>query len=242
MIKVFKNADELSKTAAEIISEISIRSVEIKGSFSLVLSGGSSPKQTYKYLTHSTYKDKIPWDKTYLFWGDERFVPEDDPQNNYGSSKDILLRKIPISPSQVFPIPTKSEPSDSALQYENKIKEFFKNSTPSFDLILLGLGSNAHTASLFPNTEVLNDDIRLVKEVFVEEVKMYRITMTAQLINSAKNILFLVFGEDKAKAVSKVIEGYYDPQNFPAQLIKPVDGTIRWFLDKSAASKLKLAD
>lgn len=242
MIKVFENADELSKAAADIISEISIRSVEKKGKFSLVLSGGSSPKQTYKFLTHSAYKDKIPWDKTYLFWGDERFVPEDDPQNNYRSSKDILLKKISIPSNQILPIPTKGDPADCALQYENTIKEFFKSSKPLFDLILLGLGSNAHTASLFPHTEVLNENKRLVKEVFVEELKMYRITMTAQLINSAKNILFLVFGEDKAEVASKVIEGNYDPQNYPAQLIKPFDGTIRWFLDKSAASKLKLAD
>jgi len=240
MIKVFDNVNELSKAAADLILDISNRETEKKGNFSLVFSGGSSPKQTYKNLSQSFYKDKIPWNKTFLFWGDERFVPEDDPQNNFKMTNDILIKKIPVPRNQIFPISTKGKPVNCALQYEETIKNFFKGKTSSFDLIILGLGDNGHTASLFPNTEVLNEKERLVKEVFVKELNMYRITLTAPVINKAKNILFIVFGEDKAETISKVIEGNFDSQNLPAQLIKPDDGTIRWFIDKSAASKLKI--
>jgi 6-phosphogluconolactonase len=242
MIKVFDNADKLSKVAAELISDISNRAIEKRSNFSFVLSGGSSPKQTYKFLTQSPYKDEIPWNKTYFFWGDERFVPVDDPNNNYNMSKDIFLKKIPVPENHIFPIPTTGIPADCAIKYEEVVKNFFGSSITTFDLILLGLGDNGHTASLFPHTEVLTEEKRLVKEVFVKELDMFRITMTASLINKAKNILFLVFGKEKAEAVSKIIEGEYNPQNFPAQLIKPLDGTIRWFLDKAAASKLKIIE
>jgi 6-phosphogluconolactonase len=240
MIKVFQNSEELSRAAAELILDISNKSIEKKDNFSLVLSGGSSPKQTYKFLAQPQYRDNIRWDRTFLFWGDERFVPQNDPLNNYKMANDIFIKKIPVPGKNVFSIPTEGEPSVSAGEYENKIKKFFNSGNPSFDLILLGLGENGHTASLFPNTDILREENKLVKEVFVNEINMYRISMTANLINKSKNILFLVFGEEKAEIVSKIIEGNSDPVNLPAQLIKPSDGTIRWYLDKAAASKIKI--
>lgn len=240
MINVFQNSEGLSRAAAELILDISNKSMEKKDKFSLVLSGGSTPKQTYKFLTQPHYRDNIKWDKTFLFWGDERFVPQDDPLNNYKMAKDIFIKKIPVPGKNVFPIPTKGKPSVCASEYENEIKKYFDSGNTSFDLILLGLGENGHTASLFPNTDILREENKLIKEVYVNEINMYRISMTAKLINNSKNILFLVFGEEKAEMVSKIIEGNSDPDNLPAQLIKPSGGTIKWYLDKAAASKLKI--
>lgn len=242
MIKVFENVDELSRNAADLIVDIANRSIEKKDSFTLVLSGGSSPKIIYMLLSQPPFSERITWNKTYLFWGDERFVPENDPQNNYNMTREILLKKIPIPGDHIFPIPTSGDPKDCASEYEKTIYNFFNTANPSFDLILLGLGDNGHTASLFPYTDVLNEEKRLVKEVYVKALDMYRITMTAPIINKAESILFIIFGREKAEAVQNIIEGKYDPQSLPAQLIKPVDGTIRWFLDKEAASKLSLME
>lgn len=239
MTKVFENEKKLSKAAADFFVDCANKSIKEKGKFSVVLSGGSSPEQTYELLASQSYNDKVDWEKVHVFWGDERYVPKDDPRSNSKMAFDTLLSKVKIPTEQINPILYSVSPEASAIQYQNVLVDFFNNENPSFDLIFLGLGENGHTASLFPNTSVLNNTKDWVKEVFVEEQEMYRITMTSAIINESSNIIFLVFGKDKSKTVSEVIEGKYQPDALPAQLIKPEKGNLYWYLDKNAASELK---
>ena len=238
MIKVFKDENKLSRAAADFFVDCAKKSINEKGKFSVVLSGGSSPKQTYELLASKDYINKVEWSKVHVFWGDERYVPKDDSRSNSKMAIDTFLSKVQIPNEQINSILYSVSPEASAIQYQNVLIDFFNHDDPSFDLIFLGLGENGHTASLFPHTSVLNNK-EWIKEVFVEEQDMYRITMTSTLINKAANIVFLVFGKDKSKTVSEVIEGEYQPDTLPAQLIKPEKGNLYWYLDKKAASDLK---
>ena len=155
----------------------------------------------------------------------------DDKDNNAYMAKSILLDKINIPAENIFPIPVNLQPVEAAQEYENTIRHFFGSQPPHFDLILLGLGENGHTASLFPNTAVLDEKNRLVSDVYVQELAMSRITMTAPLINMARNILFLVAGKNKDAIVEKVLYSTYEPHKYPAQLIQPINGVLYWFIN-----------
>jgi 6-phosphogluconolactonase len=174
----------------------------------------------------------------FIFWADERCVLLNDERNNAQMAKNILLNKIKIPASNIYRIPSDIDPSKVARIYEDNIRFFFKGHFPSFDIILLGLGENGHTASLFPYTEALHDASHLVAKVYVKEQDMYRITMTSFLINMAHNILFLVSGPGKAEIVNQILNGTSDPERYPAQLINPLSGELYWYLDKEAAEKL----
>ena len=237
-IQIFPDEQTLATVSANLIINMARAAVKDHGRFVMALSGGHSPEGLYKKLSELPFRDDMPWDKTFIFWGDERYVPTDDPQNNAGQARQLLLNNVDISSAHVFPIPYLDTPELSAKQYEKTISAFFGNAAPCFDLILLGLGENGHTASLFPGSTALKDK-RLIAEVFVEELNLYRITMTSHLINQACNIIFLVMGEEKADIVEKVIEGNYAPEKFPAQLIHPEKGNIYWLTDTAAVSSLK---
>ncbi len=237
-IEVFSIPEAVSKAAAAFIIGLAFESVATKGKFVIALSGGNTPGQLFSLLASTEYHDKIPWANTYIFWGDERCVPLDDPANNAHVASLLLLNKVPVPQSNIFPIPVSLPPADAALAYEKTIKDFFGEEEPCFDLILLGLGENGHTASLFPGTDVLQEQVRLVKEVYVEELKMFRITMTAHLINLAHNILFLVTGKGKAAVLQNVLYGQYLPSTYPAQLIEPLHGELYWFVDGNADNSI----
>lgn len=237
-VKVFSSDAELIKAAADTIVLIAREAVAKRGRFVISLSGGHTPEHLYITLSKPPYVDQMPWSHVYIFWGDERYVPADDEQNNANMARRTLLNHITIPAENIFPVQTQFSPADAAKNYEECIRRLFGNETPVFDLMLLGIGDNSHTASLFPNTEVLHEHSRLVKEVFVEEVEMYRITMTVPLINNSRNILFLVEGESKAEAVNTILNGTYKPDTYPAQLIRPVDGKLFWYLDSNAARLL----
>lgn len=237
-IKIFSTPDALAEGAAAFIAALAEKAVADKGRFVISLSGGSTPKHLFQLLATAPYSRQIPWGKTYVFWGDERCVPADDEQNNAHMARQALLDKIGIPAENVFPVQVQLSPGPAAINYEKKIKEFFAGQPPVFDLILLGLGENGHTASLFPGTDALDEHTHLVKDVYVTELKMYRITMTEKLINQAGNILFLVEGTGKADIVHKVIAGPLKPDVYPAQLIKPVHGILCWYLDSQAAALL----
>ena len=202
---------------------------------SVVLSGGNSPKKLYQLLASDEYKNKIDWSKITFFFGDERYVPFNDKENNGLMAKQTLFEPLQIDESKIFYIGTSLSPEHDAANYTDAIFTYFGERQIKFDLILLGLGDNSHTASLFPYTNVLHEEKAIVRSVFLEDKKIYRITMTAPLINDAHNIAFLVYGKTKAEAVHRVLKGEKNIELYPAQLIQPLDGTTNWFMDKVAA-------
>jgi 6-phosphogluconolactonase len=237
-IQIFQTSEELAIAAGWFIIEVAKSAVEARGRFVISLSGGHTPEQLYALLSKPPFSDQIPWNKTFVFWGDERCVSIDDNDNNAHMARIQLLNHIAIPADHIYPIPVNLQSAIAAGEYESTIKNFFKEEPPRFDLILLGLGINGHTASLFPWNDVVPDNTRLVKEVYVVEQKMFRITMTAPLINHAYNIIFLVSGDDKAEILNKVLTASYQPDKYPAQLIKPVNGNLCWYVDRQAAALL----
>jgi len=237
-IKVFNTVDDLTKATALFIIEIAKNAVAERGWFIISLSGGDTPGQLYELLSKPPFREQLPWDKTFVFWGDERCVPRVDKQNNANMAKTLLLDHVAIPLQNIKPVPVNLVPQKAAIVYENAIKKFFDNEPPKFDLVLLGLGDNGHTASLFPGSDVVFEHTHLVKEVYVPEQKMYRVTMTADLINQAHNIIFLVTGCAKAEILKTVLTAPYQPKKYPAQLIKPGDGHLYWCIDKKAGALL----
>jgi 6-phosphogluconolactonase len=237
-IHVFKDVAELCEATANFIIELANEAIAGSGQFVLALSGGSTPNELYKLLATEEYKKRMPWKKTIIFWGDERCVGLDDKLNNAYVAKSLLLDKIDILATNLHITPVNLPPAEAAKKYEQDLKDFFKNKAPKFDLIFLGLGENAHTASLFPGTDVLHEKDRWVKEVYVEEQKMYRVTMTEPVLNQAHNIIFLVTGKAKAEVLHTIFNSAYQPEKYPAQLIKPADGNLYWYVDEAAATQL----
>jgi 6-phosphogluconolactonase len=237
-LQSFQTDDLLFETIANFIIELAHKTIDTKGKFTLVLSGGNTPNQLYTLLASDAFSKRMPWKNTVVFWGDERCVGLEDKLNNAHVAISLLLDKVAIPKSNIFPIPVNLPPAEAAIEYEKQIHSFFGNTTPRFDLILLGMGDNAHTASLFPGTDILQETTRLVKEVYVEEQKMFRITMTAPLINLAHTVVFLLTGKSKAQTLKTVLSVPYQPAIYPVQLIKPIDGKLYWFTDAEAASLL----
>ncbi len=239
-LKVYPSVSELNKGAAEFIIAIASKSIAERGRFIISLSGGLTPQKLYALLAELPYREQINWMQTFIFWGDERCVSLNDNRNNAHMAKKILLDKVNIPNSKIHPIPVYLPPAEAAATYEKGLKDFFKDEAPQFDLILLGLGVNGHTASLFPETKVIDDRAEGVRQVYVEEEREFRISMTAPLINRARRILFLVSGDNKAEILKKVLTAPYQPDKFPAQLIKPKDGELCWYVDDSAASLIAI--
>jgi 6-phosphogluconolactonase len=237
-IQIFETPEALCKGMADFILNLAQQSVQSRGKFVVALSGGNTPKALYELLAKSPYREQMPWTQTFFFWGDERCVPETDKQNNSFMTRQALLNKIEIPENNIYPVQTGLAPHLAAMAYEQTIRDFFEQSFPVFDLMLLGLGENGHTASLFPGTAAIHEEMHLVTEVFVEELKMFRITLTIPVINNSANIVFLVSGQSKAEVVQKVINTGYNENHLPAQLIRAVKGRLYWFLDRQAASKL----
>lgn len=208
--------------------------------FAIALSGGNTPKAFYQLLAEEPYKSSIDWQRIHFFWGDERYVPFKDASNNALMAFETLLNKVPISLVNVYPINTELSPEDSAKAYQNILHQYFDNQPLTFDLVLLGLGDNGHTLSLFPYTEILHEQTDWVKSFWLEEQDMFRISLTVPVTNQAAVIAFLVSGDSKANMVKKIIEGEKDTEKYPAQLIEPdKNGVLHWFLDDYAAKLLQ---
>ena len=238
MIRIFQDPDTLLPALAEFVVSRAKTSIEKEGRFNFVLSGGSSPKKLYELLASDTYRDKIDWTNVYFFFGDERYVPSDHKDSNFLMAKTTLFDPLKIDASHIFSVDTKLSPAEAAASYEKLIRQHFAGES-RFDVVLLGLGDNSHTASLFPHTAVLQEKKALVKEAFVKEVNMYRITFTAPLINLAHSIAFLVYGKAKAEAVRHIMKDPLNIEEYPAQLVNPVNGELHWFLDEAAAALIK---
>lgn len=235
---IYKTQRELLEDLASYIIKIASKAIDEQDCFNFVLTGGNSPKTLYEMLA-TTYKDQIDWTKVFFFFGDERNVMPDHESYNGLMAKKAIFDPLNIPEDQIFYVDTRLAPEKAAIEYNKAIVKHFKGADLIFDLILLGMGDDAHTASLFPGTDILKNKNVEVDSVYVEKLATYRISLTAPLINKAKNIAFLVFGESKAAAVKQVVEGTVrDPDLYPAQLIKPIDGSVTWFLDDAAASLL----
>ncbi len=238
-LHVFPAADAVLGALADFFVAEAGRAVAARGRFAVALSGGSSPKKLYELLASPAYRDQVVWEKVCFFFGDERNVPQTSTESNYLMAKTALFDPLGIRPAQVFAVDTALAPAEAAAQYGVAIAEFFGEQEARFDLVLLGLGDNAHTASLFPHTDVLRAKAVGVKEVFVSELNVFRITFTAPLLNQARATAFLVYGPSKAAAVQQILEGPRDADRYPAQLIEPDGGNVHWFLDEAAAADLK---
>ncbi|MGY4538658.1 6-phosphogluconolactonase [Mucilaginibacter sp. UYNi724] len=235
-LNIFNTDTEVLASLAKYFADTAKHAIEANDRFSVALSGGSSPKKLHELLV-SEYRDKIEWDKVFFFFGDERDVPLTDSQSNYLMAKQTLFDPLGIDPSHVYAVQTALGAEEAAKDYTRHLIGFFDGENASFDLIILGLGDNSHTASLFPHTAVLIEESASVQALYIDEVKMNRITFTAPLINNAHHTAFLVYGEGKAEAVKHILEDPKDIQEYPAQLITGAD--LQWFMDEPAASKLQ---
>jgi 6-phosphogluconolactonase len=205
----------------------------------VALAGGHTPEHTYQILSQPPFRDQVPWAKVHVFWSDERCVPLDDPRSNAHMAHQALLDRVPIPPGQIHPICGNQNPQQVAEEYESLLRDFFAGRSPCFDLVLLGLGENGHTASIFPGTPAVDEEQgRWVIAVFVAEQAMWRVTMTPLLINQATMVTFLVAGTAKARIMQRVLDGPFEPHDLPAQLIQPVSGSLDWIVDEKACREL----
>jgi 6-phosphogluconolactonase len=241
-VRIAADQKALFDQAAELIVRTAREAIARNGRFSLVLTGGSTPKGLYELLASREWRDRIDWKKTHLFWGDERFVPATDSQSNYGMAKRALLDYLTLPAANIHRIVTENTtPEACANSYAREIENYFEMAPgvfPSFDFILNGLGSNRHTLSLFPGRPTVHESSRLVVSDYIPEVSMDRITMIAPLVNAGRMVVFLVSGKDKAEALQDVLFGAIDIDRKPAQAIKPNSGELIWLVDKEAASRL----
>ncbi|MEX2274118.1 MAG: 6-phosphogluconolactonase [Actinomycetota bacterium] len=245
---VYPDAEALTRGAAERIVELARDAVDARGRFTIALSGGNTPRALYRLLATPSFAPRIDWERVEVFFSDERCVPVDDDRSNLRMATDALLAHVPIPAEQVHRIHGEEEdPEDAADDYEEDLADVFDleppgdepgSDTPRFDLILLGLGENGHTASLFPHTGAVFEDVRWVAAYNVQEAGMWRVTMTPVVLNAALNVVFLVTGREKAPVLRPVLHGEYDPDPLPAQIVRPIDGNLTWMVDEVAAAAL----
>lgn len=241
-IRILTTPQELFAAAAEEVVRVANESVAQRGRFTVALSGGSTPKNLYNLLATNA-RTSLPWDRMFFFWGDERHVPPTDPDSNYRMAEETMLSKIPVAAGNVFRIAAENPDAAAAAAeaYEKTLQKFFAlepGQFPRFDLILLGMGPDGHTASLFPGTSALQEKSRLVVANWVDKLKTSRLSLTFPVLNGAGCVAFLVSGTDKAPALHAVLESDAPGEQYPAKLVRPVDGKLIWLIDRAAASQL----
>ena len=232
-IKVVPDAAEVAHEAAERVIAAASRAADEGRTFSIALSGGSTPKALFELLATDPYKSRIDWAKVEVFFGDERTVPPDHKDSNYRMAREALLSKVPIPGDNVYRMAGERDPNTAAKEYGQMLKEKFGDG--GIDLVLLGMGDDGHTASLFPETEALNETKHRCVANYVPKLNTWRLTLTAPFINRAREVLFLVTGASKAPRLHEVLEGPPDPRRLPVQLIKPAGGRVIWLVDAAAA-------
>ena len=237
-VLITKDIDELSNRVADWITAYIEKTLRKQERFTLVLSGGNTPKRLYQLLATPEYSNRVDWTKIHFFWGDERYVPFSDDRNNAKMAFDTLLNHVPVNKENIHLIRTDIKPEDAAAEYEKVLQNYFPDKSHSFDLVLLGMGNNAHTLSLFPGYSVVMEKEKWVSTFFLREEQINRVTLTAPVINAAACILFLVSGADKAAALHQVLSQEYDPGLYPSQVIQPFTGELFWWIDEGAAVDL----
>ena len=242
-VELFANGMEIARRAAADVVRIAGDAVAARGAFSIALSGGSTPKVLYALLAeHPSLRNSLPWDKMKVFFGDERHVAPGHADSNFQMATDAMLSKVPLRPDQVHRIKGEyPDTAQAAAEYEEVIRREFgfeAGAFPRFDLILLGMGSEGHTLSLFPGTKALNETQRIVTSNWVGKLCADRVTLTAPAANNAANVIFMITGADKACALKSVLEGPHEPDQLPAQMIQPTNGNVSWLVDEAAGSML----
>ena len=241
-IRVFKTESELSQATARLVVAAAQGAVALNGRFLIALSGGSTPAGMFRLLSQPSHSDRMPWVQTHVFWGDERLVPPDDPGSNYGQAADILLRHVPIPAANIHRVLGEADAATAVTDYTAQLRQLAEpgRTWPRFDLAIMGLGSDGHTASLFPGpipTAEINAPVMAVTANY-DGRPAHRITLTPIVFNDARHILFMLTGANKADAVNAVIRGPLQLETWPAQRICPHDGQITWLLDEAAAARL----
>ena len=236
------DANGIAQTAAAEFLEAAREAVREKDSFCVALAGGSTPKALYGLLSSNPLQAKVPWSKMQFFFGDERHVSPDDAESNFRMAREAMLAKAPVDPKQVHRIKgEKANAAEAAEEYEEELRASFRleaTQLPHFDLVLLGMGPEGHTASLFPGTKALKEERRLVVSNWVGKLYTDRITLTPPVLNNAARVIFMVHGAEKAPALKAVLEGPYEPEQLPAQMIHPQKGRVVWLVDPAAAGML----
>jgi 6-phosphogluconolactonase len=243
-VRILADANGIAHTAAAEFLEAAREALQEKDSFRVALSGGSTPRALYELLsTNPLLQAMVPWSKMEIFFGDERHVPPDNAESNYRMASEAMLAKAPVDAKQVHRIQGEmANAEDAAEEYEKELRASFRleaGQLPRFDLVLLGMGPEGHTASLFPGTKALGAERRLVVRNWVGKLYTDRITLTSPVLNNAVRVIFLVHGREKAPALKAVLEGPYEPEQLPAQMIQPKNGRVLWLVDSTAASMLE---
>jgi len=244
-IRILADGAAIAKRAAQEFVQAAAPAVREKGSFNVALAGGSTPKALYSLLVNDpTLRSQVPWDKMHLFFGDERHVPPDHPDSNFRMATEAMIAKSPMKPEQVTRIKGEYPDADrAALEYEKALREYFKlknGEYPRFDLVLVGMGNEGHTLSLFPGTKALHADGRIAVRNWVGKLYADRITLTAPAASNAARVIFMATGADKAPALKAVLEGPFEPEQLPAQLLQPKNGKLLWLVDTAAGSMLSM--
>jgi len=233
------NATALSNAAVEEFVNCAQQAISSRGQFAVALSGGNTPRNVFALLA-TKYKDALPWNKIHIFFGDERHVPPDDPESNYRMARESLIEKVPLPENNVHRIRAELPAQQAASLYSDELRAFFKlgpNQWPRLDLIMLGIGDEGHTASLFPDSTALAEDQQLVVANWVEKFHAWRITFTFPAINQARQVLFLVSGVGKAEIIRNIFDSS-QKDVYPAQRVQPMDGGLLWIVDKAAAARI----
>jgi len=246
--RVYDGADALSRAAAEHFLETAQAAVAARGKARIAISGGNTPKRTFELMANPAerYLKAMPWDKIELDWVDERCVPPDHPDSNYRMTREAMLSKVPLKPEQVHRIEGEFAPDEAAARYESALRGQFRlegAEVPRFDVLALGMGDDGHTASLFPHTAALHELGRIAVANHVPQQKeTWRVTLTWPVIVEAAEVFFLIGGKDKADPLHHVLQGPYDPETYPSQLIQPKSGKLLYLLDRDAAALLPPPD
>lgn len=239
-LHIAKDPQQLSENLAAFISHYIQDVLQKKERFTFALSGGNTPKSLYALLAKEPYLNMIDWQRVHFFWGDERAVPFDDARNNARMAYDVLLDKTGTPAENIHVMRTDIEPEAAAAEYEKTLHRYFDGQPNTFDLVLLGMGDDGHTLSLFPGLPIVHEKKAWVKAFFLEAQDMYRITLTAPVTNLAASVVFMATGAGKALTLKSVIDGATDPDKFPSQLIRPENGELHWFVDEAAAEALQV--
>jgi 6-phosphogluconolactonase len=245
-INVFPDLERLSSAAAELVAGLAAKAIAERGRFTVALAGGSTPEPLYARLAASPLAERVDWSRVLLLFGDERCVPPEDARSNFHLARTALLGHAPIPAANVYRMRGEDDPDQAAADYARVLERILGGQhsaggppAEGLDLVLLGMGDNGHTASLFPGLPAVTERTRWVMAQYVEVAGMWRITLTPVVLNAARNVLFLVAGEAKAEALERVLEGPYQPVVLPAQVVRPTHGQLQWLLDAAAAARLK---
>lgn len=238
MVNVFKDLQQLNAAAAQLFVQAANDAIARHGRFTVALTGGSSPIELYRLLATPSYRDQVPWNQVYVFWGDERWVPFDDELSNARMAFETLLNHVPIPAEQVFPMWADGiSPEEFSRGYEQLLRLHLQPDG-QFDLILLGMGPDGHTASWFPHTGVLHEDSKWVAAYYLQSQDMYRITLTVPLVNRASRVAVIAYGSNKADALYEVLKGTRNVEQYPAQLLNRAGERVSWMVDEPATVKL----